>query len=139
MSVNVYWDNESKTILRFVCDGHLTWDDLTGALDTGFALMRSTLHVVNVIIDFRFALSIQDGSPRAFVRRAFNEAPANAGNVVFVFQPGGNSLTDEISLTATLRANLNAAERAAVTGSLERARRLLAARPGSDMASQAMT
>lgn len=51
MSVQVYWDNPRRTVLRWVFEDGWTWDDLIRAHAQGSAMMQEVLHSVDSIVD----------------------------------------------------------------------------------------
>jgi hypothetical protein len=53
MPIQVQWDNEDKTILRYQYEGAWTWDDLYTALAQGYEWIDTVDHTVDIIIDLR--------------------------------------------------------------------------------------
>ena len=53
MSAQVVWDNEDKTIVRYIFQGHWGWDDFYNVIEEANAMMDSVDHEVHAIIDTR--------------------------------------------------------------------------------------
>lgn len=51
MGINVRWDNDEQTIIRYAFDGRWTWNDLYAALDRVQEMAASVEHRVDAIID----------------------------------------------------------------------------------------
>lgn len=51
MGVNIFWDNEEQTILRFICEPQWTLDDLRAARLQGDEMATSVHHNVGMILD----------------------------------------------------------------------------------------
>lgn len=51
MGIQVVWDNDGKTIMRYIYDSSWTWDQLADAIKQAEALYGDSDHKVGVIID----------------------------------------------------------------------------------------
>lgn len=51
MGINVVWDNDEQTIIRYEFNGRWTWNDLFAALDKVQEMSTSVEHRVDAIID----------------------------------------------------------------------------------------
>lgn len=66
MSIQVDWDNDAQTIIRYCFGSRWTWDDLFRALDTVEQMSASVPHQVDAIIDFSKADLMPSGSIFSF-------------------------------------------------------------------------
>ena len=88
MSISVDWDNQQQTVVRWHFVGSYTWDELSAALQTSSALIRSVPYIVDVIIDLRSGSGLPEnafGLTRSYLR----SSPSNTGLLIVV---GGNLL-----------------------------------------------
>jgi hypothetical protein len=53
MPVKVIWDNDAKTIQRYVYEGRWTWDELYAALSEGQKMLDTVDHLVDGIVDLQ--------------------------------------------------------------------------------------
>lgn len=51
MSISVTWDNEEKTIVRFIYKGKWTWDEFYNSIQQGNAMMQTVPYPVVSIVD----------------------------------------------------------------------------------------
>jgi hypothetical protein len=51
MTIEVAWDNEQKSIIRWTFPKQWTWDEFYSALQASRAMVRLQSHVVDVIVD----------------------------------------------------------------------------------------
>lgn len=51
MTVQSFWDNEEKTIIRYVCEPGWTWEDFFAAKKYANQLMDTVPHKIGVIIE----------------------------------------------------------------------------------------
>jgi len=120
MGVNVSWDSEDKTRLRYDFEGQWTWPEFRTSASVAFAMTRSVEHKVDTISYFHPGAVLP---PDAFFqfRRAMYEAPKNRGTQVIV---GGTTfITTMVSVFSRLYKQFG--ERLMTAESLEDARRLL--------------
>lgn len=90
MSINVSWENQSKTAVQVTLQRGWSWDELYQAIEQADALITSVPHRVDLIIDISHA----GGLPRDFMSAAGDifeqgEARANEGRKIVV---GANML-----------------------------------------------
>jgi hypothetical protein len=55
MTVSVIWDDEAKTIQRYVYEGRWTWDELFKALDDGHRMLDEIDYKADSIVDMQRA------------------------------------------------------------------------------------
>jgi regulator of extracellular matrix RemA (YlzA/DUF370 family) len=87
MTILPVWDNDKKTILRYVHYGTWTWDELDQAVERAQAMFKSVRHHVDVIIDLRESGMLPDNAyarPRRPVLLA-----GSANNLLVVLGPTG--------------------------------------------------
>ena len=53
MPVKVVWDDDAKTIQRYIYEGRWTWDELYAALNEGQRMLDSVDHPVDGIVDLQ--------------------------------------------------------------------------------------
>lgn len=51
MSIHVMWDNDEKTVVRYVYEGRWTWEDFEAARREAAELLKTVNHQVDVIVD----------------------------------------------------------------------------------------
>lgn len=89
MGIQVQWDNDEKTILRYDYQARWSWNELYQAVDQGYHLIDSVAHPVAVIIDLTASEGIPPGAlsharsiqQRAHPRISMNVA-VNAGGLL---------------------------------------------------------
>lgn len=89
MPVNVFWDNDEKTIIRAVYEGKLTAEDYYRAIDQVVDLMKSVSHEVHNIYHRKQIRS----APRnllQIMQYAQQRLPKNIGLRIVI---GGNQVT----------------------------------------------
>ena len=86
MGVWVTWDNQEKTILRYVYEGTWTWDEWYTAVENARRMMEGVDHKVYLIVD----AACQELPPRALSR--FRHATSGeAMHVKMVVLVGNNA------------------------------------------------
>ncbi|MEO8609079.1 MAG: hypothetical protein ABI690_14410 [Chloroflexota bacterium] len=83
MSINVQWDNEEHTLVRWDFIETWDWNDFLAAQKTSNALISSVPHKVDIIGDVSRSAYMPPGSIARF-RTYRRDDPANAGRVVLV-------------------------------------------------------
>lgn len=53
MGIQIEWDNEEQTTLRWVVDGPLVWEDYKAATDESYQMYDTVEHQVCVIFDIQ--------------------------------------------------------------------------------------
>ena len=83
MSINVQWDNEEHTLVRWDFIGMWDWNDFLAAQKASNDLINSVPHTVNIISDVSRSPHVPPGAIARF--RTYRRVdPENAGRVVLV-------------------------------------------------------
>lgn len=83
MSINVQWDKEQQTILRWDFMGVWDWDDFLAAQKQSNNLINSVAHTVDIIGDVTQSYHLPPGAIGRF-RTYRRDDPKNTGQVVVV-------------------------------------------------------
>ncbi len=83
MSINVQWDNEEHTLVRWDFIGTWDWNDFLAAQKASNELISSVPHRVDIIGDVSGSHQIPPGAIARF-RTYRRDDPPNAGRVVLV-------------------------------------------------------
>jgi len=83
MSVRAYWQDETKTIVRYDFDGEWDWNELYTAYYEAIAMEKSVEHRVDVILDMRRGGRIP-GNVLLHVKNFSDRQPPNIGLSVIV-------------------------------------------------------
>ncbi|HSS95563.1 MAG TPA: hypothetical protein VLK33_00955 [Terriglobales bacterium] len=83
MSINVQWDNEEHTLVRWDFIGMWDWNDFLAAQKTSNDLISSVPHTVDIIGDVSRSPHVPPGAMARFRTYRRND-PENAGRVVLV-------------------------------------------------------
>jgi hypothetical protein len=83
MSVRVYWEDQSKTIVRYDFAGAWTWNELYAAYYEAIAMERSVAHRVDVILDLRASGPIP-ANALLHLKNFSEKQPPNIGLSFFV-------------------------------------------------------
>jgi hypothetical protein len=123
VGVSVFWDNEVKTIVRYLCDEHWTWEEFFAAKDQAYTLIDTVAHNVGVIVDSPFTPVLP---PNMLVeaRKAIRTKHPNTKIAVLIIK---NSVLRTIVTTMKHAAPV-AGSLIEITSSLEDARRIVASR-----------
>jgi len=62
MGIDVIWDNEAKTIIRYVYDGRWTWEDFDKARALAVQLEDTVPHQVDAIVDVQKSSVLPTGT-----------------------------------------------------------------------------
>ncbi len=84
MSVSVRWDNERKTILRFIFWNEWETEQYLEAFNEALAMFEEVSHVVDIINDMRTESFIPKGDTVSLFRNIIDSLPENAGIIVYV-------------------------------------------------------
>ena len=90
MNIELVWDNEAKTILRYIYGRSWTWADFSMAAKEAYTILDSVEHKVSIIMDFQNANIIPQGAITQ-VQRAFS-TPRHA-NILTTVIVGSSSNT----------------------------------------------
>ena len=83
MSINVQWDNEAHTLVRWDFIGTWDWNDFLAAQKASNDLIKSVPHTVDIISDVSQSQALPPGAIGRF-RTYRRDDPDNAGRVVLV-------------------------------------------------------
>ncbi len=126
MSIQVEWDNDQHTVVRYTFLGNWTWAELYASLDSGEAMAKDVPVRVSAILDLREGSSLPGGSflnrtVRDHAQALVNRAQTDRGQIAVV---GAGPL---IRSMFTVFSNLFADKAGGVTfvDSLEEARRII--------------
>lgn len=120
MPVEVNWDNDAQTVMRYDLRGKWTWEEYYVALNRGVEMRRSVTHTVDVIANLTDSVRLP-GSVLTHMRR-LSEDRENRGLMVIV--GGGSFVIAMIRIYSTLVKSAQQYVRAVNT--LAEARQLLA-------------
>lgn len=84
MTVNMVWDDSSKTIMLCNSQGKWTWEEYHATLSEIVRVFQETHHRVDLIITREQTATMPSGSPMPHFQRAMRVMPANVGLVVLV-------------------------------------------------------
>lgn len=84
MPVSVRWDNERKTILRFIFWNEWETDQYLEAFNEAMTMIEEVSHVVDIINDLRTESFIPKGDTVSLFRNIIDSLPENAGIIVYV-------------------------------------------------------
>ena len=84
MPVSVRWDNERKTILRFIFWNEWETDQYLEAFNEAMTMIEDVSHVVDIINDLRTESFIPKGDTVSLFRNIIDSLPENAGIIVYV-------------------------------------------------------
>jgi len=83
MPIQAVWDDEAHTIVRYVIEGHWTWDEMNAAI----AVSNAWLDEANRKIDFIYDLSRSEGIPNGALtqlKRYIGKEHPNTGRSVVI-------------------------------------------------------
>jgi hypothetical protein len=84
MNIELVWDNDEKTILRYIYGRSWTWADFNTAAKEAYEMLDAVEHKVSIIMDFQNANIIPQGAI-THVQRAFSTPRhANISTTVIV-------------------------------------------------------
>ena len=85
MTIEVNWDNEKHTIVRYIFQKGWSWDEVDPAFKIADSLMSSVDHKVDVIMDFSpSSLLVPKGAFTHAQRALSNERHTNLATTVIV-------------------------------------------------------
>src|SRR6266496_2412511 len=62
MPIQAVWDNEQHTVIRYVIEGHWTWDEMNAAIATSNAWLDESDHKIDFIHDMSQSEGIPAGA-----------------------------------------------------------------------------
>ena len=83
MPIQAVWDNEEHTIIRYIIEGHWTWDEMNAAV----AISNAWLDMADRKIDFIHDMSRSEGIPPGSLtqlKRYIGKEHSNTGRSVVV-------------------------------------------------------
>ena len=83
MGINVTWDNEEQTTIRYEFAGTWEREDLEIAVARGYAMIELAPYRVNVIADVRWSECVPDCLPK-IIEPIASMAPINMGEIAIV-------------------------------------------------------
>jgi hypothetical protein len=83
MGVNVYWEDNERTLLRYDFIGKWDWNDLYASLGKGLKLEMQSINRVDVLLDLRQSGAIGDNA-MAHIRKIGDKQPPNVGMLVVI-------------------------------------------------------
>jgi hypothetical protein len=93
MGITAVWDNDEKTIIRYIYDGSWTWDDFYTAFGQAYKMIDTVNHRVDIIVDVRMSsLLPQNALSRG--RQLSTSTHTNQGRTIVV---GANALMRSVS------------------------------------------
>jgi hypothetical protein len=123
MGIQVEWDNDDKTVVRWDVSGVWTWTEFYTAQDESNRLIRSVDHTVDIIGNLLGSAGLPANTLTAY-RQGLKRSAANRGVIVFVV-----SSTFLKAMVATFRRiNKPLANKVLAASTVEEARALLVER-----------
>jgi hypothetical protein len=86
MAINVYWQDDTWTILRCDVIGEWTWEDYDIMVDRASAMIREVGHEVNLISDVSSSAQMPKGNALQHLRRVKTILPPNVKLMITVGQ-----------------------------------------------------
>ncbi len=83
MSITIQWDNEDKTVLYQVIEGHWSWNDVYPILEQINSMMEEIDHKVTLIINMQNSSMIPKGTLLNIVKLRVETHP-NVNRVIMV-------------------------------------------------------
>jgi hypothetical protein len=123
MPLNVFWDNEAKTIIRSEGEGEWTWEEFHEGLQKIVEMMKTVDHRVDLIHNHQPGSKRPSGSGMPHFQRAIRVMPPNVGLTVFV---NTNAFARAIVAIFTRVYSKQAGGNFVMVGSLEEAYNLIA-------------
>ena len=102
MNISVVWDNDEKTILRYIYGKNWNWADFHSAAKEAYEMLDTVEHKVNIIMDFLNAQLVPQGAITN-VQRAFStKRHPNINTTVIVGASANNFLQAIAGIGRTL-------------------------------------
>jgi len=96
VNISVVWDNDEKTILRYVYGKNWNWADFHSAAKEAYQMLDAVDHKVNVIMDFQNAQLIPQGAITN-VQRAFSTQRHPNINMTVIVGASANNFLQAIA------------------------------------------
>ncbi len=123
MGIQVIWDNQDKTVLRYIFDTHWTWEDFYTAKGMAYSMIDTVPHKIGVIFDAPHGITLPSNM-LTHSKSAVNKLHPNTSCVIVVV----SNLYLRSMLTMVMRLSRKAAETLTLVSTLDEARALVAAR-----------
>ncbi len=82
-NIEINWDNDDKTVMRYTYQGQWTWQEFYGVMEQSHQMMDTVDHPVDILVDMRASAQIPQGAVTQF-RRIANVRHPNTGTIVAV-------------------------------------------------------
>ncbi len=82
MPIQAVWDNEEKTVIRYIIDGHWTWDEMNAAVAVSNAWLDEANRKIDFIHDMRSSEGVPPGALTQLKRYIGKEHPNTGRSVV---------------------------------------------------------
>lgn len=122
MPINVLWDNEERTIIRFDFIGNWDWNEYWHCVERSLTMLVQVTHPVDTIANLANSAGLPTGSIQQ-VKRTFDQAHVNLG--IIVINQGGMFV--RVMASAFARVYRPQAQRIFLSESLENARAIIRA------------
>ena len=96
MNISVVWDNEEKTILRYIYGKNWNWNDFHSAAKEAYQMLDAVSHKVNIIMDFQNAQLVPQGAITN-VQRAFSTRRHSNINTTVIVGASANNFLQAIA------------------------------------------
>jgi hypothetical protein len=123
MPIQLVWDEDKNTTLRFIYAGKWTWDELHVSVSDAQRRIEATQQTIHLIIDLTDSRLIPSGSFTGHIRGASSRMPENTGLVIIV----GNSLMLKVIQKVMSVIPGRETKKGFVLSTLDEARNLIAA------------
>jgi len=82
MPIQVVWDNEEKTIIRYIIEGNWTWDEMNRAVATSNAMLDAAEGKIHFIHDMRESRGVPSGALSQLRRYIGKEHPKTGQSII---------------------------------------------------------
>ena len=120
MGIKIVWDNEEKTIIRYVYDAKWTWDDFFKAKTESYNQIDTVSHKVGVIMDTPPDVAIPPGL-LTHGRSALGHTHDNTAIIVVIIQ---NRFV-QVMISTLVKVSVLAARRVQTAKNLDEAREII--------------
>ena len=96
MNITVVWDNDEKTILRYIYGKNWNWTDFRKVAKEAYQMLDTVDHKVNIIMDFQNAQLVPQGAITN-VQRAFSTRRHANINVTVIVGASANNFLQAIA------------------------------------------
>jgi hypothetical protein len=128
MGIRVVWDNDEKTIIRYIFESEWAWEDIRTAANISNAMLDEIGRVTHFIYDTSQSKRVPDGA-LTHLRRYIGKEHPLTGHSVLVGAPKTSGVLLARGILSMMQRVYRAGWRFSFTESLEEARALLAQHP----------